>query len=453
MICIPNVRLRRTPKRAQVCVCPKLLSVIYFVFLCVFGALAIKASTEEKRFSNSREPMIDFALYLHIPFCEKRCAYCDFNTYAGLEDLRAGYVSALREEIARQGRKFAHNGKMPLAHSIFLGGGTPSTLSASQIGSLLRACTTSFALAEDAEITLEANPATLTPPFLIGLRDGGVNRLSLGVQSFDDDELALLGRIHNAATARRAFSLARQAGFGNINLDLIYGLPGQRLQRWQATLQAALALHPEHFSLYALGLEPGTPMHRDVAAGRIPAPDPDMAADMYELAEDMLGQNGYRHYEISNWARESRFVSRHNLTYWHNEPYLGLGAGAHSWALKTRFANVRHPSEYIRLLASGASTEAARPLSPSPAVQLDTIEHISKEMEMDETVILGLRLVEEGVNDAQFNLRFGQSLWGRYGDVIPGLLDTGLLECAAKRIRLTRRGRLLGNEVFQRFLV
>jgi len=415
--------------------------------------LVVKPSTEGKRFSNTREPMIEFALYLHIPFCQKRCAYCDFNTYAGLEDLQAGYVEALRKEIALQGRRFARNGHLPVARTIFLGGGTPSTLSVSQIDSLLTACTTSFALAENAEITLEANPATLTTPLLIGLRECGVDRLSLGVQSFDDDELALLGRIHNAATARRAFSLARQAGFGNLNLDLIYGLPGQRLQTWQATLHTALSLHPEHFSLYALGLEPGTPLHRDVVAGRIPSPDPDTAADMYELAEDVLGENGYQHYEISNWSRDARRMSRHNLTYWHNEPYLGLGAGAHSWVSKTRFANVRHPSEYVRSLASVPPAEAAQPLPPSPAVQLDTIEHISKEMEMDETVILGLRLVEEGVTDARFNLRFGQSLWGRYGDVISGLLDLGLLEGTAERIRLTRRGRLLGNEVFQRFLV
>ncbi|NOZ07078.1 MAG: radical SAM family heme chaperone HemW [Chloroflexi bacterium] len=396
--------------------------------------------------------MIEFALYLHIPFCRKRCAYCDFNTYAGLEGLQAGYVEALRKEIVLQGSRFARDGHLPVARTIFLGGGTPSTLSVSQIDSLLTACTTSFALAENAEITLEANPSTLTSPFLMGLRDCGIKRLSLGVQSFDDGELALLGRIHNAATAQRAFSLARQAGFGNLNLDLIYGLPGQRLQTWQATLQTALSLQPEHFSLYALGVEPGTPLHHDVAAGRTPAPDPDVAADMYELAEDMLGENGYRHYEISNWSRDARLMSRHNLTYWHNEPYLGLGAGAHSWVSGIRFANVRHPSEYVRSFASAAPAEAALSPSRSPAVQLDTVEHISKEMEMAETVILGLRLVREGVSDARFKLRFGQSLWGRYGDVIPGLLDLGLLEGTAERIRLTRRGRLLGNEVFQRFL-
>jgi oxygen-independent coproporphyrinogen-3 oxidase len=397
------------------------------------------------------EKMPHLALYLHIPFCRSRCSYCDFNTYVGEEALQQRYVRALIQEISGQGARLAAaRGPRCAVHSVFLGGGTPTALPARQITSILEACALHFALQPDAEITIEANPSTVTQTNLADLRSAGVNRLSIGVQSFRDEELALLGRLHDAATARRAFGLARAAGFKNISLDLIYGLPQQGVHQWRESLSAAIALGPEHLSLYALGVEPGTPLHNDVARGRYPRPDPDVAAAQYELAEAMLADAGFVHYEISNWAHGCLDLAcRHNLTYWRNEPYLGLGAGAHSWVDGYRFANVRHPLDYAQRLETG------RPEGDhlwSPAVRRRLTERISEELEMAETMILGLRLVEEGVTDSRFQKRFGQSFRERYAVELQELIGLGLLEDSGNAVRLTARGRLLGNEVFQRFL-
>ena len=244
------------------------------------------------------------ALYLHIPFCQRRCRYCDFNTYAGREALFVPYAAALAQEIRRagQGERVA---------TIFVGGGTPSVLPLALITDLLGACRAAFAVDAEAEISLEANPGTVDAFKLAGLRRLGVNRLSLGVQSAHADELVLLGRIHTFAQAVQAVRMARAAGFENLSLDLIYGLPAQTLARWAATLQAALDLAPDHLSAYCLTLEAGTPLAADVAAGRVPAPDPDRAAEMYEQAEAILAAAGFVHYEISNWARPD-FQCRHN---------------------------------------------------------------------------------------------------------------------------------------------
>lgn len=393
------------------------------------------------------------ALYLHVPFCRHRCTYCDFNTHVGLDDWQTRYVDALCHEIVSQGTRFASAGRRNAAHSLFLGGGTPTRLPADQIGRIAEACAGAFALEEHAEITVEANPTSVEAPYLESLREIGVNRLSLGVQSFADEELALLGRLHDAATARQAFAAAREAGFDNISLDLIYGLPGQGLHTWRETLAAALALEPEHLSLYSLGLEPGTPLHDDVVSGRLLWPDPDVAADQYELAEKMLAQSGYAHYEISNWARQGmRHASRHNLTYWRNEPYLGLGAGAHSWIASARFANRSHPVDYVRCLERVASAPSDLGFPLSCAARSASVEQIPMAMEMAETMILGLRLVVEGVGDERFNARFGRSLRDVYAAQLLELVGLGLLEDGTDRVRLTARGRLLGNEVFQRFL-
>jgi len=393
------------------------------------------------------------ALYLHVPFCRHRCTYCDFNTYVGLDDWQTRYVDALCHEIVAQGTHFAPAGRRKAAHSIFLGGGTPTRLPADLIGRILEACAGAFALEAQAEITVEANPTSVGAPYLESLRTTGVNRLSLGVQSFADEELALLGRLHDAATAREAVAVAREVGFDNISLDLIYGLPGQGLHPWRETLAAALTLEPEHLSLYSLGLEPGTPLHDDVVTGRLPWPNPDAAADQYELAETMLARAGYAHYEISNWAREGmRHASRHNLTYWRNEPYLGLGAGAHSWIAGARFANRSHPVNYVRCLEQDASTPSESGFPLSCAAQSASVEQIPMSMEMAETMILGLRLVAEGVGDERFHARFGRSLRDVYATQLSELVALGLLEEATDRVRLTARGRLLGNEVFQRFL-
>jgi oxygen-independent coproporphyrinogen-3 oxidase len=291
---------------------------------------------------------------------------------------------------------------------------------------------------EAAEITIEANPGTVDEAYLTAIRKPGVNRLSLGVQSLNNHELAMLGRIHTAAEARDAVRLARGAGFDNLSLDLIYGLPGQTLTDWQHSLDDALALGPEHLSLYALTLEADTPMWTAIKEGSLPEIDPDISADQYELAEDRLAAHGYSHYEISNWARPGR-ECRHNLTYWRNVPYLGAGVAAHSCIDGHRLANSQSLDKYMADFSG----------KTSPLPELD--EEIGPELELAETVILGLRL-GEGINADDIQSRFGIDILAHYRRQVEEMADAGLLEQADGHIRLTRRGRLLSNEVFWRFL-
>jgi len=402
---------------------------------------------------------VETAIYIHLPFCRSRCAYCDFNTYAGLDHLIPAYVDALCAELRAAPRV--------RARTLYFGGGTPSIIPLGLLAELFRALALAFHVPADAEVTLEANPGTVTAAYLRGLRELGVNRLSLGVQSAHDGELRLLGRAHTWAEAVEAVEAARAAGFDNLNLDFIYGLPAQPLSRWRETLEAALRLGPDHLSLYALTVEEGTPLERRIARGELPPVDEDLAAGMYELAEAVLSGAGYFHYEISNWARlgargrgpeaggwwepgarnpepetlsegVSPFVCRHNLVYWRNEPYLGFGAGAASWWGGRRWSNVRHPAEYIARLRVGRS----------PAAEC---EEIAPRLEMGETMMMGLRLAE-GVRDDRFRARFGQGLEETFGGELARLRDLGLLEWDGEAARLTPRGRLLGNQVFQWFL-
>jgi len=371
------------------------------------------------------------ALYLHIPFCLSKCAYCDFVSYDHLAGLYGEYTSALVTEM-----DLAEPGSI---RSIYIGGGTPTVLPLSHFERVFEAIRRRFPPATGTEITVEANPGTVSPAKLEGLRALGVTRLSLGVQSFVEQELRLLGRIHCAPDAIEAFQAGREAGFDNLSLDLIYGLPRQSLDSWSASLQQALALHPDHLSLYALTVEEDTPLAAGIAQGRLPAPDPDLAADMYELAQEMLSGAGFVHYEISNWARSPEFVCRHNLTYWHNEPYLGIGAGAHSWRQGRRWSNLTRPEEYIRCVRSGLAAAV-------------TEETIGPELEMGETMMLGLRLLDEGVTFARFQARFGLDLRVQYANALEELAALGLIQTTAERVVLSRRGRLLGNQVFLRFL-
>lgn len=383
---------------------------------------------------------MSISLYFHIPFCRHRCAYCDFNTYAGQEASLSAYVQALRSEIQ------AAAGEASLSvGTIFFGGGTPSLLNPSQFSEIFQTLRACFEIEPQAEISLEANPGTLTRPALQSLREIGFNRISLGVQSANPRELRLLERIHDFPEVIRAFTWARQAGFENINLDLMYGLPEQTLSDWQRTLNLTAALQPEHFSAYALTLEHGTPFGRWANQGLLPIPDPDLAADMAEWAAEFFAGRGYEQYEISNWARPGR-ECRHNLQYWRNLPYLGLGAGAHGFAGGLRYSNVLRIKTYIDRLAAGGSRRW--PLTPA-AVNALTID---RDTEMDETMLTGLRLVREGVSDEQFFVRFGARLEDVYGREIDDLLRLGLLEWAGTSLRLTKRGWLLGNQVFAHFL-
>lgn len=284
-----------------------------------------------------------------MAFCKTKCFYCDFNTYAGLGHLVDDYVNALVTEIRGQPAPLPDsNPATPFEiGSIFFGGGTPSLLTPAQIGRVIDAAR-EWDVVPGAEITIEANPDDPTVDYLRAIRESGVNRLSFGVQSFDDAMLRKLGRRHGGAKAIEAFGFARQAGFDNVSIDLMFALPGQTLDQWKETLARAIALEPDHLSLYNLTVEAGTPFGDWAARGKLTVPDDDAAADMYELAIDCLAEAGYRYYEISNWARvdSSRdFRAQHNLRYWRNQPYFGIGAGAHSSFAKHRYANVLAPRD------------------------------------------------------------------------------------------------------------
>ena len=394
---------------------------------------------------------IPIALYLHVPFCETKCPYCDFNTYAGIEPLMPGYAEALQREIGLWGRL---TGRAPVG-TVFFGGGTPSYLPADDIRAVMASVGDAFALDPNAETTLEANPDDLHDAKLAAWLECGFNRLSIGVQSFDDRHLAALGRRHDAAQASDAVKAARSAGFANFSIDLMYGLPDQTLVEWQATLEQALELEPEHLSTYCLTLEPGTPMHRRVELGQVADPDPDLAADMYEHIESVMETAGYRHYEISNWALPGR-ESRHNLTYWLNQPYLGVGPGAHSYLAGCRFANLKSPRDYIHRLTgcaplhrNGSDATPAAVIAGVPVV--DGVEVVDRKTAMAETLMLGLRL-SAGVSHDAFAARFGATLRSVYGPTLDDLTNVGLLHTSNGAVTLTARGRLLGNEVFSRFV-
>ena len=405
--------------------------------------------SKQKGNQTASKPQGPLALYIHIPFCETKCPYCDFNTYAGIETLIPAYIDALVEEI----RMWADALGATDVGTIFFGGGTPSYLPQEHVQRLLDTVRSTFAITRNAEITLESNPGDITPERLAAWKDSGINRLSIGVQSLDDGLLSLLGRRHTAREALDAFHLAQTAGFDNINLDLMYGLPHQTLAQWRRTLEDTLTLGPQHLSLYCLTLEEGTPMAASVQQGKLPTPDPDLAADMYELAEQQVDPAGYHHYEISNWTLPKR-ECRHNLTYWRNQPYLGVGPGAHSYLGGHRLANLRSPRKYIQRVHRQANSAAAPQdlqamLRSGP---VDTVEAVDKRLEMGETMMLGLRLAE-GITREGFHTRFGHQMTVVYGGAIAGLEEVGLLQWEGSHLLLTPRGRLLGNEVFQRFLV
>lgn len=375
-----------------------------------------------------------WGLYIHIPFCERKCPYCDFNTYAGLGHLYDRFVWALVTEIRREGERRGH----PPARTVFLGGGTPTVLSPDHLALILAATREAFDLPAAAEVTSEANPGTVDRARFQALQEMGVNRLSLGAQSFDEEDLRFLGRIHTVTDIYRAVEDARAAGFTNINLDLMYGLPGQPPERWHHSLQEAIRLAPEHLSCYALTVEEGTPLARWVAEGRVPPTDDDHQAALYAIARERLAAAGYEHYEISNWARPGRACA-HNLIYWRGEPYLGFGPGAHSYDGYRRWWTVRSPVEYIERVEAGHSTEAGG-------------EEIDRETAMAETMMLGLRLLKEGVDRRRFRTRFGQDPVDVYGETMARLTKLGLLEVDEARVRLTPRAYAVANRVIVEFL-
>jgi oxygen-independent coproporphyrinogen-3 oxidase len=396
---------------------------------------------------------IMLGLYIHIPWCHTRCIYCDFNTYIdGSVSLQTRYHHALLHEIREAGKALGN----PILNTIFFGGGTPTTLQPHELIELVDAVRDSFTLVPDAEITTEANPGTLTVDYLRELRQGGINRLSLGVQSFDDTELRFLSRLHDADTARQAVAMARQAGFDNLNLDLIFNLPKQGLTAWQWNIQEALKLVPDHLSIYSLIVEPNTPLHKQVMNGEVVAPDDDVAADMYAYTIDALGEAGYGHYEISNWAilqgeadwQTPYRAAQHNLIYWRNQPYAGLGAGAFGTVNGQRWGNVKRPQRYIQLVEAGTGLGMAR--------DSKTEEAITPEGALSEAMMMGLRLVREGVNGSAFSQYYGIDFESHFASAIARGMERGLLEWIAapdgNRLRLTQAGRFIANEAILPFM-
>lgn len=396
-----------------------------------------------------------YSLYLHIPFCHHRCSYCDFNTYAGIETLVPDYVEALCHEICFVAHSYSQ--KIPI-QTIFLGGGTPSILPSDQLKRIFITIQREFDLQGGLEITLEANPDRLSFDYLKSIVEMGVTRLSLGMQSANPEDLQLLERQHGYYQVAKAVSLLRKAGVRNLNLDLIFGIPNQSLSSWQRTIELATSLNPDHLSLYSLTIENGTPMGDWLRKGLLVEPDQDIAAQMYELAQEKLSILGYQQYEISNWARQDQsgelLACQHNLQYWRNLPYLGLGAGAHGYANGVRTENESNPWSYIQRLSApidGDKLSASFPITPAVV----NWQSITREDEMKETMLMGLRLTQDGISRKAFLARFGTSMEDIFGTEIEHSIQSGLLEWAQQnddRLRLTPRGRLLGNQVFMQFV-
>jgi oxygen-independent coproporphyrinogen-3 oxidase len=369
-------------------------------------------------------------LYVHIPFCSAICNYCNFNRGLFDADLKTQYVSALQQEIRRRGEGVA-------ADTIFFGGGTPSLLEPAEIAAIIATCRSAFAVEGDAEVTLEANPETITPQKLSGFREAGVNRLSFGVQSFRDEELQRLSRLHSASRAREAFGMARAAGYDNVSLDLMMWLPGQSVADWLASVEGLIGLSPEHASLYLLEIYPNAPLRDAMARGRWVVAAEDDAAEMYLQAMDALERAGYEQYEISNVARPGR-ESRHNVKYWTDGEWLGFGCGAHSTRKGVREKNVASTSEYISIVTGGGQLVVER-------------RPLTAQARLEEALFMGLRLTR-GIDLASIESRYQTDVWRLYGTELQPFIDQGLLIYDGAHLSLTRTGMLLANEVMAIFV-
>ncbi len=379
-------------------------------------------------------PSASLALYIHIPYCAKHCAYCDFNTYV---EQQHGAVQRTVEAICIDVARSA-----PLAHgrvvqTIFFGGGTPTYLTGEQLESILRTVQEYFSVSPDAEISSEANPGSSDAAKFAVMRCAGFNRLSIGVQSFDDGVLVALDRFHSASEAENAVHAARSAGFHNINLDLMFGLPRQTLNLWERTLDQACALSPEHLSLYALTLEPGTLFERRHTGGKLILPDEDTELKMYEKSIEMLKSHGYEHYEVSNFARHG-FRCLHNQVYWHNGEYLGFGPGAVTYLEGRRYKREKLPGKYVM------KTAGSEPLEVEG-------EKLDRGGALGETMMLGLRLLD-GIDTTEVGARFGVDPLQHFAVQIARLEKGGMLVTDGTVLRLTHRGLLLANTVLGEFL-
>jgi oxygen-independent coproporphyrinogen-3 oxidase len=372
--------------------------------------------------------------YIHIPFCEHICHYCDFNKFFIQNQPVDSYLKALKTEMIRT---IEQEGRSRL-ETIFIGGGTPTALSVQQLEFLMNSIHTALQPdRESIEFTVEANPDELTPEKLACLKEAGVNRLSIGVQTFEDELLNTIGRVHKTEDVFRAVEQARKAGFYNISLDLMFGLPGQTAQHLEKSLQTALSIDAEHYSVYSLIVEPKTVFYNLQQKGRLHLPAQETEAEMYEIVMDKMKQHQIEQYEISNFAKPG-FESRHNLTYWNNEHYFGFGAGAHGYVNGKRTVNARPLKKYMELI-----DEKGLPYTEVHAV--------SDQEKVEEEMFLGLRKTA-GVNKQTFEEKFGRPVEAFFAESLLKLEKKGLILNGKTHISLTHQGKLLGNEVFQLFL-
>ena len=373
---------------------------------------------------------MEIGIYIHIPFCIRKCYYCSFNSVENQQGLIEPYISSLIKEI--EGR--SSDVKQYKAKSIYIGGGTPTILKASHLNMILNGCRRHFSLQRNIEITIEANPKTVDDNKLLELKSAGFNRISIGIQSFNDDELKLLGRQHNSDDGTSAFKAARNANFDNIGIDLIYGIPNQKKEDWDDTLGKAIKLNPEHISIYSLSIEKGTLFDKLVAEDKLLTLSDDEAADMYNTAYAKLKQAGYLPYEISNFSKPG-FSSRHNQIYWNNEEYIGIGAGAYSYINKKRLWNVSDIKKYIE--KNGKAIEGQEDLKTAQILA--------------ETIMVRLRTID-GIDICRLNSMFKIDFLKQYKEKISKLTDAGLIEIADNHLKLTRKGILLMNEVAVEFV-
>jgi oxygen-independent coproporphyrinogen-3 oxidase len=374
-------------------------------------------------------------IYIHIPFCATRCHYCNFATGGYESELARRYTAAVRQEIERA--DVSNKTGMRRVDTIYFGGGTPTTLTVAQISSLIEACRGAFDVAPDSEITAEANPGSISQNYLEELRAAGVNRLSFGAQSFDDGELRMIGRTHSSEEASEAVRTARAAGFANVSIDLIAGLPEQKMETWRRNLEEAFALEPDHLSVYLLELYKDAPLLHRINRGELRAIDDELTVEMYFALLDEAERRGFDHYEISNWSRPG-FESRHNLKYWIGALYWAFGVSAAGYDGRTRWSNTRNIHEYLAKLESGESPVAER-------IELDDDDRQS------ENLFLRLRL-KDGVDLDDHLRRFGVDALERYRDEIERLREAGLIELGENRLKISRAGTVLANEVFAAFV-
>jgi oxygen-independent coproporphyrinogen-3 oxidase len=390
-----------------------------------------KYDTEGKSYIKEENKI---GIYVHIPFCHSKCSYCDFVSFPRATEATVNrYMNALFSEI----QYWKENSPHATVNSIFIGGGTPSSISPEWIEKLMRHLSESFSIAEDAEISMEANPGTLTPDSIESYKRAGINRISLGLQSTQNEMLQTIGRMHSYETFLGSYQWLRAAGIDNINIDLIFGLPGQDLADWKKTLNKVMDLSPEHISAYALKVEEGTPMADWVTRGLVHLPDEDTEREMYHFAIKHLAEAGYAQYELSNFSRPG-YLCRHNLIYWENKPYLGIGLAAHSKRFGIRFANTEDINEYCMQIEKGKDAVVER-------------EPIDTDEDLFETIMLGLRL-NRGLNIKQIDRQYGIVFLERYSDILKKLERESLIVKTADGIALTDLGRDLSNRVFLSFM-